>query len=227
MGYKELIEKANLGLHDAAFEVLNPFLTPGMKILDCGAGSGAFALRLKDIGCYVEAIEVDIDSFFPNDITCYKGNLNDDFSSLIDNTFDIITAIEVIEHIENPRHFLRQCYNLLNSNGNVLITTPNVECIPGRLKFLLKGTLRGFEFDTYKDPNLHEAQHITPIFSSLFMRVVTDTGFSIINHVGYPSKNSFLNSRWIFTITSKIVAPFLRGCKYGENHIFLLEKSNF
>jgi 2-polyprenyl-3-methyl-5-hydroxy-6-metoxy-1,4-benzoquinol methylase len=224
MEYKGFIQKIGTPrLHEASVQVLEPLLTPNTRVLDCGAGSGAFALRLKDMGYYVEAVELDKDFFRPKHINCYNANLNDNFSGSVKNKFDVITAIEVIEHLENPRHFLRECHKLLNPHGRVLITTPNVECIPGRLKFLLKGNLRGFEFDLYKDSKRHEAEHVTPIFSSLFMRVAKDTGFNVVKHVVYP-KNTFPNSRGVFVLTSKVIAPFLGGSKYGETHIFLLEK---
>jgi 2-polyprenyl-3-methyl-5-hydroxy-6-metoxy-1,4-benzoquinol methylase len=176
------------------------------------------------MGYYVEAIELDKDFFRPKDISCYNLNLNDDFSGSVKNKFDVITAIEVVEHLENSRHFLRECHKLLDLHGKVLITTPNVECIPARLKFLLRGSLRGFEFDLYKDSGHHEAEHITPIFSTLFMRIARDSGFGVIEHTVYP-RNGFSNSRKAFSVISRLIAPFLRGNKYGETNIFLLEKT--
>jgi SAM-dependent methyltransferase len=39
--------------------------------------------------------------------------------------FDTIIAGELIEHLENPAEFLRECKTILKDNGRLLITTPN------------------------------------------------------------------------------------------------------
>lgn len=212
MEYKGLVEKIGVpGLHEAVVEALKPFLSFDVKILDCGAGTGAFALRLNDMGLNVEAVELVIDSFVPKNIVCYKVDLNSNFSDLIDKKYDIITAIEVIEHLENHRHFLRECYKLLNQNGKMLITTPNIESIPGRLKFLLKGNFRFFDTDL----RFNDSTHITPVQSYMFKRAVLDAGFDIINHEVYP-KTSYSNSKKIVSLFSKVISLFVSGIKYGD-----------
>lgn len=46
-----------------------------------------------------------------------------------DNSFDVITAMEVLEHIDNPKTFLKEAHRLLRKNGVLLITTPNQDRI--------------------------------------------------------------------------------------------------
>ena len=172
------------------------------------------------MGYYIECVEISIQEFIPKNIICYKIDLNNNFSKLINKKFDIITAIEVIEHLENPRHFLRECNKLLNLSGKLLITTPNIESIPGRIKFLIKGNFRFFD----EDIRFNEPSHITPIQSFLFKKAIISSGFKIILHKVYP-KNKFFNSRKIVSFVSKIISPFLKGIKFGDRHIFLLEKN--
>jgi SAM-dependent methyltransferase len=50
------------------------------------------------------------------------GNIN---AVLKQEKFDSILAGEIIEHLENPVKFLRDCYNLLNRSGKLIISTPN------------------------------------------------------------------------------------------------------
>lgn len=42
-----------------------------------------------------------------------------------DNEFDVVTCIEVIEHVENPEHFLKEISRVLKKDGILHITTAN------------------------------------------------------------------------------------------------------
>ncbi len=42
-----------------------------------------------------------------------------------DNSFDCITAGELIEHLENPEKFIKECKRILKQGGVLIITTPN------------------------------------------------------------------------------------------------------
>lgn len=44
---------------------------------------------------------------------------------VLDEKFNTIVAGELIEHLSNPGNFLDSCYNHLNENGKLILTTPN------------------------------------------------------------------------------------------------------
>lgn len=46
-------------------------------------------------------------------------------SSLPDNTFDCVVAVEVLEHVEHDADFVREAHRVLKSPGAFLMTTPN------------------------------------------------------------------------------------------------------
>jgi 2-polyprenyl-3-methyl-5-hydroxy-6-metoxy-1,4-benzoquinol methylase len=66
-------------------------------------------------------------------------NRNDFASELGLASFDLVTAVEVVEHVESPIGFLRNISRLLTPRGVAVITTPNVDSLPARVKFLLTG----------------------------------------------------------------------------------------
>lgn len=220
--YRGIVQWAGIpGFHKALAEMLMRQTPDGSAILDCGSGPGAFVLRLKDLGFEVHALEVDPEIFKAVEIPCYSVDLNSDFSESVARRFDAITAIEVIEHLENTRHFLRQCNRLLQPNGILLLTTPSIESIPARLRFLITGNFRSFDDNEV----VSEPTHITPIQSYLFGKAVRDCGFEILNHIVFPD-NTFANSRLFTRILSRLLSIFCRGHKYGCNHVYVLRKKS-
>jgi methionine biosynthesis protein MetW len=54
-----------------------------------------------------------------------------------DETFDVVYAAELIEHLYNPDFFLEECYRVLKKDGVVIISTPNLHAWYNRLLFVL------------------------------------------------------------------------------------------
>lgn len=63
------------------------------------------------------------------------------------NSFDCITFLEVIEHVENPAGFLRAFHKMLKPGGLLVISTPNAGSYYGPLRYFrsLDGKLRSIE----------------------------------------------------------------------------------
>ena len=54
-------------------------------------------------------------------------------------SFDFVTALDVAEHLDDPKTFLRECLRV--SKKKVLIVLPNISYYESRFHFLLKGNL--------------------------------------------------------------------------------------
>src|SRR5579863_8898098 len=113
-GYRGLSIHAWRGVHECVGTTAARIFPPSATVLDMAAGSGAMCLRLKDTGFAVTGCDLVRENFRPHDTVPFvAANLNHDFSEQFDEPFDGVTAAEIIEHLENPRHFLRQCFTLL------------------------------------------------------------------------------------------------------------------
>lgn len=218
--YRGIVQWAGIpGFHQLLFDMIVKEVSPGARILDCGAGPGALALRLKDAGFAVEAIEQDRSVYQVEDVPCHYLDLNSPFAEAIPSHFDAITAIEIIEHLENPRHFLRQCYRLLVPDGIVLLTTPSVESVPARLRFLVTGNFRSFD----SNETVSEPTHITPIQSYLFEKAAESSGFEVLQHFVFP-EGTLTNTRVLSKVLSWILIPFVGGHSFGCNHVYQLKR---
>ena len=132
--------------------------------------------------------------------------------------FDAATAIEVIEHLENPRHLLRQAKQLLKPGGLLFVTTPNIENVPARIRFLMRGDLRMFG----RDPTLNDPTHITPIHTQMFERMLADIGFDLVHH-GFNRPQPTVTHP-VLRLISQSLGPVLRGVTGGDCHIFVLRR---
>jgi SAM-dependent methyltransferase len=65
------------------------------------------------------------------DIVTLKGTL--DNVELGGRTFDVIMFYHVIEHLENPKKELKILYKILKRNGVLIVGTPNVQSLAGRI----------------------------------------------------------------------------------------------
>jgi 2-polyprenyl-3-methyl-5-hydroxy-6-metoxy-1,4-benzoquinol methylase len=99
-----------------------------LKILEIGCSYGYLSYALKKRNFDIKAIDIA-----STPIKFAKENFGDffyntelkEYLKVYNEKFDLIIATEVIEHLENPNEFLRDCKKLLNQAGKILLTTPN------------------------------------------------------------------------------------------------------
>jgi 2-polyprenyl-3-methyl-5-hydroxy-6-metoxy-1,4-benzoquinol methylase len=198
--------------------VIRRHLPAPARVVDLGAGSGAWAARLVSQGYTLTAVERDAHSYRFPDAPLIVADLNEPFSASLQGPFEGLTAIEVIEHLENPRAFLRECHKLLVPRGVMVLTTPNIENVPARLQFLATGNLRMFG----RDPRFNDPTHITPIHTFMLERMLRDTGFHLVEHTFNQARPTV--TRPLNRFITRLVAPLLRGLKGGDCHIFVLRR---
>ncbi len=95
----------------------------GKNLLDVGCGSPSSCMRegsfLRFLG-YGQGVDIEQRNIeFPFKIGDIK-NL-----PFRDGSFDVVTAIEVIEHIDDYNKALKEVHRVLNDNGVFVMTTPN------------------------------------------------------------------------------------------------------
>ncbi len=104
----------------------------GIKILDVGCGGGLIAEPLSRLGADVTAIdasEVNIDIAKAH---ATEADLKIDYRAILaedlvksNEKFQLILALEIIEHVENIEFFIQTCCKLLAPNGLLIFSTIN------------------------------------------------------------------------------------------------------
>jgi len=212
----------NAGLHDFVHErVLTKYARPTIRAVDLGTGPGAMAARISAMGCDVLAVDRDSHGY-----EARVPHVNVDFdqpdfaSQLGAAAFGLVTAVEVIEHVESPIGFLRNVGRLLAPGGVAVLTTPNVDSLPARSKFLLKGKIR--TMDEHSEPT-----HISPIFFDLLRRqFLPRAGLCLRQHLLFPPNGYQLTRKplaWAFRLASLALTG---DALLGDNHIFVLEAAS-
>jgi 2-polyprenyl-3-methyl-5-hydroxy-6-metoxy-1,4-benzoquinol methylase len=109
----------------------------GKKILEVGSGMGMFVVVSRKLGLNVQGIEPCANSY---------NDLNDAINELLsqnnipndailreageklpwpDQTFDIVVAFQVLEHVADPAQTLRECLRVLKPGGKLFMDMPN------------------------------------------------------------------------------------------------------
>lgn len=220
--YKGLHIHALEGLHEAVARHLLKVAPPNKTLLDLAAGSGALGLRLSDHGYAVTATDIVDENFrLKGKIPFIGADLNSNFADRFDQHFDVISAVEIIEHIENPRHFFRQCAALLNPQGVLLVSTPNINSPVSQALSIRLG-----HFQWFTDADYHSEGHINPVSPSLMMKCALETGFQAILQNSHGSPFRALQNWPKMCLLAKVIGALSATPKHlrGECYIAVFQQ---
>ena len=157
---------------------------PGAVVMDAGCGNGTFISLFQDRNWKLygsdlspTGIEVarrtfpNINFFLADGQTLYA-----DFLATV-GPVDVVLSTEVIEHIYDPRGFLRNCYDLLKPGGTVILTTP----YHGYLKNVAISVLGKWD---HHHTVFWDGGHIKFWSRATLSKLLEDEGFEIIGFHG-------------------------------------------
>ena len=158
------------------FELAGP-LKPGLRVLDIGCGNGATAGMFLERGCDVVGIDLSETGVQLARQAHPRGRFevlpadDDILGHLGETPFDLVVSTEVVEHLYNPRAYVRGAYRALKPGGRFICTTP----YHGYWKNLLI-SLAG-NWDTHASP-LWDGGHIKLWSRATLAALLSEPGFT-------------------------------------------------
>lgn len=182
-------------------KIINSIKYRSLCDIGCGAGYLLSALNKKKI-CGIDNDEKALE-LASNYSKTFKIDLNNKNFKL-NKKFDLITCYHVIEHIKKPENLIKNIYKMLNTNGHIIIGTPDFDSAMARL---------------YKNKYrlLHDKTHISLFSLDSLCRFLRDNKFKIVQldfpffETKYFNKNLFLKIYKDYKDNQKGVSPPFYG----------------
>ena len=103
------------------------------KVLDVGCGGGILAESLAQRGAQVTGIDMgdaplgvaklhQLESGLSID---YQKSTAEDFAKQHENAFDVVTCLEMLEHVPDPSSVVKACAKMVKPGGHVFFSTIN------------------------------------------------------------------------------------------------------
>ena len=170
----------------------------GGVLADIGCGTGELWLALR--GRFRSCLGVDAVRYegLPQDVEFHAADL-DAGLPLPDASVDAAAAVEVIEHLENPRAFVRELARIVRPGGWVVVTTPNQLSALSLLTLIVKGRFSAFQDTSYP-------AHRTALLEIDLRRIMSECGLRDLA-VSYTRLGRLPLSPWHYPDAVAALAP--------------------
>ena len=118
-----------------------------------------------------------------------------------DATFDCVIAAEIIEHLYDTDFFLREIHRILQPNGLVVMSIPNIACFSNRLALLFG------KYPRYAEYRAGGAGHIRVYTAPILKSQLIENGFEVKYYAGcnlpMPMHSTFI-PKWVKRLAAAI-----------------------
>lgn len=171
----------------------------GGVLADVGCGSGDLGRQLQ--GRFATVIGIDAVRYdgLPSSVTFVRADLDAAPLPLEDASVDVAAAVEVIEHLENPRAFMRELARITRPGGWIVVTTPNQLSALSLLTLVLKGRFSAFQERDYP-------AHRTALLEIDLRRIAGECGLDAVE-VAYSRRGRLPLTPWHYPAPLAATAP--------------------
>ena len=182
----------------------------GGLAVDVGCGPGYFSRLLTARGWKTTAIDTDadnIESARDHADETHLGSASAVFKNFRENQFDLVVALEIIEHMPKSRGetLIHEFMRTLKPGGKLILSTPNRFSPEGLWGYYWGEKIRNKKWDAWDETHVH-------IYSSAeIIRLLETSGFMVDAIMGYYYEGGLpFGKRWRLPFTMSTRFPFNR-----------------
>ncbi|MEJ2589442.1 MAG: bifunctional 2-polyprenyl-6-hydroxyphenol methylase/3-demethylubiquinol 3-O-methyltransferase UbiG, partial [Deltaproteobacteria bacterium] len=180
----------------------------GTKVLDVGCGGGILSEGMALHGAMVTGIDVSASALNAARHHAHMAGLKIDYcqttvealAPTVSNPYDLVTCMELLEHVPEPRSVIRACSRLVKPRGNLVFATINRNIISficviigGEyiLRLLPSGThrygklIKPHELVTYGNKSGLKLKNLTGMGYNPFTGTYFLTGDTTVNYLAH------------------------------------------
>ena len=105
---------------------------PGGKLLDLGSSDGGTLRHFAELRPDLSFASADIAGLpetYPRGTDFRRANFDTDRLPWPDGSFDAVTCMHVVEHLQNPQHILSEAARVLKPDGLLYVETPHPKSV--------------------------------------------------------------------------------------------------
>ena len=106
---------------------------PGKRVLDVGCGGGILSESMAGLGAQVKGIDLSNEALGVADLHSLESGITVEYEEIAaealaarePSTYDVVTCMEMLEHVPDPAAIVRACATLVKPGGWVFFSTLN------------------------------------------------------------------------------------------------------
>jgi 2-polyprenyl-3-methyl-5-hydroxy-6-metoxy-1,4-benzoquinol methylase len=148
------------------------------RILDVGAGAGATLRWLKTLYPTAETTAVELNPEMRSELNAsadivHIGAVEECLSELDGKTYDLIVLLDVLEHLHDSTSTLQKICMLLEPDGHVIVSVPNVAHLSVSIPLLFR---RDF---TYREAGILDRTHLRFFVEQTAVKLLNDSNLVV------------------------------------------------
>ncbi len=188
-------------IYEAVARSLDARRATGGVLVDVGCGGGGLWEILR--GRFARYIGVDAVHYeeLPDEVEFTRADLDSAEIPIADESADITVSGETIEHLENPRAFMRELARITRRGGLIVVTTPNQLSLLSLLTLVVKHRFSAFQ-------DAHYPAHLTALLEIDLRRIAAECGLTEIE-IAYTEQGRIVLTPWRYPSSLARLAPRL------------------